>query len=77
MTLDRNQGIDEQGRNFGYVCGDEGGYFFTHMDSLEATIASLDEDKMDGDGGLDIAEVEEFLREKLAAKPLASFRVEA
>ena len=74
MTLDRNQGTDEQGRNFGYVHGNDGGYFFTHMDTLEATIASLDVDEVDGDGGLEIAEVEEFLRDELTVKPLASFR---
>lgn len=73
MQLDRFQGTDEHDRKFGYVAGDEGGYFFTHLESLDATIASLEVDEQDGDGGLDLSEVETFLREKLTAKPLASF----
>ena len=73
MTLDRYQGDDAQGRKFGYVCGDDGGYFFTHLGTLDATIDSLDVDDVDGDGGLSLADVEQFLRERLTRKPLESF----
>jgi hypothetical protein len=73
MILDRYQGDDDQGRKFGYIHGDEGGYFFTHLESLDATIGSLEVDQEDGDGGLETAEVEKFLREKLTAKSLSSF----
>lgn len=68
MTIDMNQGVDEQGRKFGYVHGDDGGFFFTWMPTLEATLASVDEDDVDGDGGLDESEVVEFLRGKIAGK---------
>lgn len=73
MQLDRYQGDGHSGRKFGYVHGDDGGYFFSHHDTLEATLDSLEEDSVDGDGGLDIGDVREFLREKLTIKPLASF----
>jgi hypothetical protein len=68
MTIDMYQGRDEQDRKFGYVCGDEGGFFFTWMPTLEETLASVEEDEMDGDGGLDEADVVEFLRGKIAKK---------
>jgi hypothetical protein len=58
---DLNQGDDEQGRTFGYVCGDDGGFFFTWLGSLAETLDSIDEDEQDGDGGLDADEVREFL----------------
>lgn len=29
MTIEMKQGITEDGRDFGYVCGDDGGWFFT------------------------------------------------
>lgn len=54
-----------EGRAFGYVAGDEGGFFFTWMDTLDATIASVEEDEMDGAGDLDAEEVADFLREYL------------
>lgn len=68
MTIDMNQGRDEQNRKFGYVHGEGGGFFFTWMPTLEETLASVDEDGVDGDGGLSESEVVEFLREKLASK---------
>ena len=68
VSLDMNQGRDEQDRSFGYVCGDDGGFFFTWMPTLEATLASVEEDEQDGDGGLTKAGVVEFLRGKLAGK---------
>lgn len=65
MTLDQVQGQDDKGRDFGYVCGDEGGFFFTWLATLDATVASVEEDAVDGDGGLDVDEVQEYLRRKL------------
>ena len=76
MRLDRNQGIDEQGRTFGYVCGEDGGWFFTHLETIDATIESLDEDNQDGDGEISRSEAAEFLRTKLSEKPLDSFSLE-
>jgi len=64
--VDLNQGQDDKGRTFGYVRGDEdGGFFFTWMPTLEATLASIEEDEIDGDGDLDAGDVEEFLEEYL------------
>lgn len=68
MSLDSYQGRDEQDRKFGYVCGDDGGFFFTWMPTLEATLASIEEDEQDGDGGLSEADVREFLRKKISSK---------
>lgn len=68
MTIDLYQGEDDQGRRFGYVHGDDGGFFFTWMDTLEKTLDSIDEDDQDGDGGLTEEEVRDFLRSKIAAK---------
>jgi hypothetical protein len=59
------QGRDDQDRAFGYVHGDDGGFFFTWMPTLDATLSSVEEDEVDGDGGLDREEVVEFLREYL------------
>lgn len=63
--LDLNQGKDAQDRTFGYVHGDDGGFFFTWMPTLEATISSVEVDEVDGDGDLSESEVVEFLREYL------------
>lgn len=63
--VDLCQGQDAQDRNFGYVAGDDGGFFFTWMDTLEETLDSIDEDDQDGDGGLNESEVREFLAEYL------------
>jgi hypothetical protein len=62
MQVDLYQGEDQQGRKFGYVCGDGGGFFFTWMPSLDATLDTVEEDEVDGDGGLDRAEVVDHLR---------------
>lgn len=59
------QGIGEGERKFGYVHGDDGGFFFTWMPTLEATLSSVEEDEVDGDGDLDESEVVDFLREYL------------
>ena len=68
MTIDMNQGLDAQGRKFGYVCGDEGGYFFTWLPTLEETLASVEVDEVDGDGDLGESEVADFLRTKISHK---------
>jgi hypothetical protein len=63
--IDLVQGETEGGATFGYVAGEGGGFFFTWRGSLDATLASVEEDDVDGDGGLDKAEVVDFLREYL------------
>jgi hypothetical protein len=68
MKIDMYQGDDAQGRKFGYVAGDEGGYFFTWMGDLDTTVETLEVDEVDGDGGLDAAEVATYLRSKIAGK---------
>ena len=59
------QGVDRDGRAFGYVSGDGGGLFFTWMPTLEGSLVSLEPDEISGDGGLDYWQVEEILREYL------------
>jgi hypothetical protein len=51
-----------EGRSFGFVHGDDGGYFFTWLPTLGETLASVEEDSESSDGGLDRAEVVDFLR---------------
>ena len=63
--VDLCQGQDSKDRDFGYVEGDEGGYFFTWMPTLEATLDSIEEDEQDGDGDLDESEVRDFLESYL------------
>jgi hypothetical protein len=63
--LDLNQGKDAQGRTFGYVHGDDGGFFFTWMPTLDETINSVEVDEVDGDGDLSESEVVEFLASHL------------
>mgnify|MGYP000987986307 FL=1 len=65
MTLDKKQGTTEDNRNFGYVSGDGGGFFFTWMDTLTETLDSVDADEVDGDGGLDADGVKGFLKDEL------------
>ncbi len=67
--IDVVQGKDAQDRDFGYVHGDDGGFFFTWMPTLEETVSSVDEDEVDGDGGLTGAEVRDFLRTHLPTTP--------
>ena len=59
--VDLCQGTDDHDRDFGYVAGDDGGFFFTWLPTLSETLASIDEDEQDGDGGLDADDVREFL----------------
>lgn len=66
MRLDRKQGRTEDDRDFGYICGDDGGWFFTWHDTLAETLESLEIDEVDGDGGLDEDDVREFLAAELA-----------
>jgi hypothetical protein len=65
--VDLYQGDDDRGRSFGYVAGEDGGFFFTWGDTLDATLSSVEEDEVDGDGGLDHSDVVEFLRDYLPA----------
>lgn len=44
ISIERCQGKTECGDKFGYVHGDEDGYFFTWRDTLEETVASLEYD---------------------------------
>jgi hypothetical protein len=59
------QGTTHGNREFGYVDGDNGGMFFTWMDTLAETLASIAADEVDGDGGLDREEVRQFLADYL------------
>lgn len=68
IKIDMNQGRDEQDRKFGYAHGDEGGFFFTWMPTLAETLATIEEDEVDGDGGLTIEEATEAIRAKIAGK---------
>lgn len=65
MNLTKKQGISENDREFGYVSGNGGGFFFTWMDTLTETLDSIDEDDQDGDGGLYSGDVREFLLAEL------------
>lgn len=67
MSIDMNQGINKDGRKFGYVHGTVGGFFFTWMPTLEETLATIEADEVDGDGDLTEADVAEFLSEKIAS----------
>lgn len=68
LQIDMGQGIDEQGRKFGYIHGEEGGYFFTWMPTLAETLASLEEDEVDGDGGLVESVAAEELRKRILGR---------
>lgn len=64
-VVDLFQGQDEQGRDFGYVAGDNGGYFFTWLPTLDETLDSIEVDQQDGNGGLNKYDVREFLTDYL------------
>lgn len=68
--VDLDQGEGKDGRIFGYVAGEGGGFFFTWMDTLDAALASVEVDEVDGDGDLDETEVVDFLREYLPTTKL-------
>ena len=63
--VDLSQGEYDDGSEFGFVAGDDGGFFFDHLSTLDETVASVEACEVDGDGGLDDAEVREFLRRYL------------
>lgn len=65
QQVDLKQGTTGTGHPFGYVAGEEGGFFFTWLDDLDGTLASVEVDEVDGDGDLDRDEVVEFLEEYL------------
>jgi len=67
--VDLVQGQSGDGASFGYVHGEDGGFFFTWRPTLDATLASVEEDEVDGDGGLGESDVIEFLREYLPNTP--------
>lgn len=70
LMLDKNQGIDKQDRKFGYIhAGDKehGGYFFTWMPTLAATLDSLDADTQDKPT-FEESIAREFLESKIASK---------
>ena len=67
-TIDMWQGYTEvagEEASFGYVHGNDGGYFFTWRDTLDETINSVEVDDISGDGGLREEEVQVFLRSYL------------
>jgi len=59
------QGKKEDGKDFGYICRGDGGWFFTLHEEKEETLASLEEDEMDGPGDVSHSEaynaLEDFL----------------
>ena len=70
LMIDTNQGLDEQGRKFGYVhTGDEddGGYFFTWLSTLDATLDSLEADEID-EPSFDEADAREAIAAKIAGR---------
>ena len=68
IKIDMNQGRDEDNRKFGYAHGDDGGFFFTWMPTLDETLATVEVDEVDGDGGLTIEEATAAIRAKIARK---------
>jgi predicted ribonuclease YlaK len=69
MKIDLEHLVDDTGRSVGYVHGEDGGYFFTWMSTIEDTLASLAADEVDGPGGLDGDEVIHFLGAHLPNTP--------
>jgi hypothetical protein len=63
------QGRDAQNCAFGYVHGDDGGFFFTWRPTLDATLDSVEVDSVDGDGGLDKSDVIAILNDYLPNTP--------
>jgi hypothetical protein len=60
--VDLVQGETNLDRKFGYVAGDDGGFFFTWLDTLSSTLSSVEEDEIDGAGELVRSDVIAFLR---------------
>jgi hypothetical protein len=69
IHVNLEQMVDDLGRDVGYVYGENGGYFFTWLPSLEETVGSIESDEVDGDGGLKEKDVAEFLRWYLLKSP--------
>lgn len=67
--VDLYQGEDINDRAFGYVAGDDGGFFFTWLDTLEETLDSIEVDEEAGNGGLRKSDVREFLADYLPTTP--------
>lgn len=63
ILIDKNQNDDGNGNQFGYVYeADGGGYFFTWMDSLDATLRSIEIDRVDRPRRLGVRRVEQEIR---------------
>lgn len=64
MWSQKNQGETQHGLTFGYVGeeGDGGGYFFTWRSTLDATLASVEEDTVDRPKRLKLRAVEAEIR---------------
>lgn len=76
MKIDMIQGIDDNGKTFGFVYEDEGqgGWFFAWESTLAKTLRTLEPCSVEGDGGLDEDDVREFLRDVLpGSKEAAKF----
>jgi len=69
MQVDLNQGTTEEDNVFGYVAGNDGGFFFTWLSSIEDTVDSVEEDGIDGPGGLESGDVKMFLSNYLPTTP--------
>ena len=69
--VDLDQGFTQQGRRFGYVHGEDGGFFFTWHPTCGETLDSIEADEQDGPGGLTAKEVHDFLLDYLPTTDLA------
>ena len=57
--VDRNQGTDDSGLHFGYVCVGNGGYFFTwdfansrtNRDKINSVLSTIEADTIDAPSG--------------------------
>jgi hypothetical protein len=67
--VDLVQGQSGDGASFGYVHGEDGGFFFTWRPTLDATLDSVEVDEVDSDGGLDRSDVVAFLGHYLPNTP--------
>jgi len=66
ITVDKFQGYTSDGGRFGYVAGDEGGWFFEYRETLDETLETLVVDTIDGDGGVDYTSAKAALRAAIA-----------
>lgn len=71
VTIDEFQGYTEDGIKFGYLAGDDGGWFFKWYDTDEEILDSLEVDEA-GDGGVSYDEAYDALSEMLETLPEAA-----